>query len=928
MSDSNRRGRVGWLWPVVLLLLPILFLWKLTLAGRILVGLDPFNFFYPYHDAVRQALAAGRLPEWNPALFGGVPFLADSQAQLFYPPSWPFLLLSAPTALNWSVALHLGFAAIGLYLFARRALRLTALGAGVAALLFVLSGYLGAQIEHVNQLHAASWLPWLLLGYEMKRHGTGRRRASGFVLGALALAMSLLAGHAQTTFISLVLLGLWTVRHLWRDFARLRSELVAAEGHGLHLGQPAFAWRRYLSPPVVPLLLILSIGLLLAMIQLVPTQQLTHLSQRAGGLSLAEAAAFSLDPRVLPRALLPSYGLDQPLLSEYMAWFSISGALLALLGLLAGHANPTARDFGIMSSATGLLLALGGYNPLFWLLWRLVPGFDLFRVPARWLLLYLLGMAVLAGLGVDSVKGNALPRTATMLRRRWRGIALGGALLLALFLVVGAWPPLRLLPLWFAVAVLTVAWLWQSRHRTALRALIVPLLLAESWFGWQAFDLQNATAPEAYSDLRIAPTHLLASDRPAGSGRLLSMSDLTWDPGDLASLNERHAALLNEAARYDLVVSTKLKEILAPNQPMRWGLATADGYGGGLLPTERWVTLQPALPLAKIVPDGRLREQLTDVPSHALLEVMGVHWLVRDKLLDWWQRDIYHDLGVPLPIEPDVAVEWQTTMDEATALSFVVIGPWPAKPGQIMLGGVAFDLSTAEPLASRETPRGSEQHFWLPLEAPYRSDTLTLTGDDRWTLGGLTVVDERVGGFGPLVATPTFVVTSSGDVKVYERRDALGRAWLAPSAQFVATPKEAAAVVAANGFDPRRRIVVEGEGTQGASDEGATGTVQWLIDSAETLELKVISDGPTWLVIADAPAPGWTATIDGEAAGWLPANVINRALRLPAGEHIVRWQYQTPGLRLGVALSALALLLMLAIAASLARSGPRQHPTK
>ena len=70
------------------------------------------------------------------------------------------------------------------------------------------------------------------------------------------------------------------------------------------------------------------------------------------------------------------------------------------------------------------------------------------------------------------------------------------------------------------------------------------------------------------------------------------------------------------------------------------------------------------------------------------------------------------------------------------------------------------------------------------------------------------------------------------------------------------------------------------------------------------------------------------ATIDGEAAGWLPANVINRALRLPAGEHIVRWQYQTPGLRLGVALSALALLLMLAIAASLARSGPRQHPTK
>ena len=85
---------------LLLVLLPTLFLWKLTLAGRILVGLDPFNFFYPYHDGVAAAVAAGRLAEWNAMLFGGVPFLADSQAQVLYPFGWPFLSAFFNTSLS------------------------------------------------------------------------------------------------------------------------------------------------------------------------------------------------------------------------------------------------------------------------------------------------------------------------------------------------------------------------------------------------------------------------------------------------------------------------------------------------------------------------------------------------------------------------------------------------------------------------------------------------------------------------------------------------------------------------------------------------------------------------------------------------------------------------------------------------------------
>ena len=52
--------------------------------------------------------------------------------------------------------------------------------------------------------------------------------------------------------------------------------------------------------------------------------------------------------------------------------------------------------------ALGFGLALGLYNPLYWTLASL-PGFSFFRVPARWLALFALGAAMLAGIGLQSL---------------------------------------------------------------------------------------------------------------------------------------------------------------------------------------------------------------------------------------------------------------------------------------------------------------------------------------------------------------------------------------------------------------------------------------------------------------------------------------------------------------------------------------------
>ncbi len=287
-----------------------------------------------------------------------------------------------------------------------------------------------------------------------------------------------------------------------------------------------------------------------------PTQALSALSPRAGGLSFSEAAAFSLDPHLLPRALLPTYGLDDRLLSEYVAWIGFLGMALALVGLWPAPAvrHERARRFGLLGAGMGLFLALGGYNPFFWPLWRLVPGFDLFRAPARWLLLWAFGSALLAGVGVERWRQVApdLRRPALL-----PGVvALGG---LGLAIVLADWPAARVLPLWGAMAVAVGAMLLVPRLRVP-GPLLLLLLVGEFWLAALGLDSQKATAPEAYSGLRPVPAHLLTQP----SGRLLSLSDLDLGPRRLAVLQARHAGLLGEEAIYDLVVATKLKRCWPP----------------------------------------------------------------------------------------------------------------------------------------------------------------------------------------------------------------------------------------------------------------------------------------------------------------------------------------------------------------------------
>ena len=89
----------------------------------------------------------------------------------------------------------------------------------------------------------------------------------------------------------------------------------------------------------------------------------------------------------------------------------------------------------------------------------------------------------------------------------------------------------------------------------------------------------------------------------------------------------------------------------------------------------------------------------------------------------------------------------------------------------------------------------------------------------------------------------------------------------------------------------------------------------------ERVEIRVQSTGPAYVVLADSYYPGWTATVDGVPAPVVPANVLLRAVAVPAGEHAVVFTFQPTHWVLGLALSAVGSALVLC---GLALAGWRQ----
>jgi hypothetical protein len=103
----------------------------------------------------------------------------------------------------------------------------------------------------------------------------------------------------------------------------------------------------------------------------------------------------------------------------------------------------------------------------------------------------------------------------------------------------------------------------------------------------------------------------------------------------------------------------------------------------------------------------------------------------------------------------------------------------------------------------------------------------------------------------------------------------------------------------------------------------APGRVLSVQRGLESLRVEAEADADATLVIADAWWPGWEATIDGARVSIFPADVFVRAVRWPAGRHVLEMRYRPPEVRTGIHLSVLGLAALAVWIAFLRRASSR-----
>ena len=360
--------------------------------------------FVPWRTLALRILGTGHLPLWNPLLGTGAPLLANYQSALLYPPNWLMALTGPAWGGGLLTMLHLILAGAGMVVLTRR-LALGTVPQTIAAVSFGLSSTLVARASFQTIVAVAAWLPWLVAAADAlaaaSRDGTEQRVRGRAVLACgVVLGLQWLAGHAQFSWYSILMAAGW------------------AAVRGFTLGGWRGAGRSLLMISLAAIL-----GFSLSAAQLLPTAEYLQQSSRGTGLDPDYALTYSLWPWRLFGWLVPGL-FGSPASGDYWGYgtywedalyIGILPFLLAVFGLLRAAVGrgprPELARFLAAVFIGAHILALGKNTPLYPLLFRSMPTFDLFQAPARWGLLAVFAASLLAALAADRwgpLKGRGL----------------------------------------------------------------------------------------------------------------------------------------------------------------------------------------------------------------------------------------------------------------------------------------------------------------------------------------------------------------------------------------------------------------------------------------------------------------------------------------------------------------------------------------
>jgi len=895
-------------------------------------------------------------------MFCGLPLHGAAQAGLLFPLNWFYVISSPRVATNLMMLSTYMVAAVGAYLYARRAGADIA-GAIATSLIWQWCAFMVEQIGHTNIVHTAAVLPWLLWAVDGYL-ATGQRQR-GFLIAAL-LALQIFAGHQQTFAYSLL--------------------LVAA--YALVIAQTLPEARRRLGAVAI----FIVAGLALAAVQILPTFELLRNSLRATA-TYEFFGSFSMPPRFVMTFLAPyvlggGNGLlfrapyiDRPFFGEYAAY---AGVLTLMLGATALVLKRDARTkFWAVALVVALFLAMGRFMPfrLYEVMYH-VPLLNLFRGPTRHLMEVHFALAVLAGRGLTAIRASRKSALFPI-------SAIGGSVFFLTVLTVTWWRPgafhlAREIPVSFLrapelflpvfIAGLSAASLWifaRSKSRRALIGLFLVLALDLFFYGQGSGWRTHSPGPQSEFWQKPESVTFLRDLQPSSATpefRILTQ-DQPFDPNlPLAAPSEEGAGAL----------------ALQPDTYMMYGIENAAGYDGFGL--SRY---------SQMTGDMKVWGELTDAEgtlrgNSRALDLLNVRYLlVRSQSSAHAKQSVFppasatyggqrvgsDDLGLR-PIKSGRRLSFTVPATEIDHISLLTNLSWSNEvPDHTTVAQIelvaqngktfSFDLRagdhTSEWAYDRSDIRSRIKHKRAPVATSYRVDdasekyeahtyvsSFALPARAVITSGSITVamvtnapdlslsvarmaLADGENGF-PLrrdwiteqADQSTDFATGQRwkkiaevkDTTIFENARVLPRVWLAsevkvlPDAEILNVIRNAR-FSDGTAWDPRKVVLTEGHvdfasATNDANDPSAS--AELIQFDPNRVVVKTKSAQPSILVLSANHFPGWRAYVDGKFVTNLRVDYNLRGVVLPAGEHTVEFIYRPKSVLIGVVISLLTLI--------------------
>jgi hypothetical protein len=740
--------------------LPLLSFADLIFNDQTLYWSDLSWIHYPRHIFAAREWLAGRVPLWDPYQHLGLPFLAESQVGALYLFSAIFLLpLSPSLELSLYIMLHCSLAALFTYLLAR-SLGMDYAPATIAGLGFGFGGFLMAQIPNLNIMTGAVWLPLILFGaIQTLKY----RRWSVAMAAGIPIALQILTAQPQIVLYSLVTAMGYSI---YRIIADTFTQTTSNPRQTIHL----------VALSAIPLVT----GVLLAAPQWLATRELQQLSVRSTDLGLDFLVKNSLPPVMFLNLVLPGlFGNNvtgfkggDPFQEDF-----VYIGVTALVFVFFSGRQLRKKDmlFFLLLLVGGIIMAVGDHTPFYEGVVQYLPGFSLFRIPSRWLMVVNLSLAILAGYGLQNILENGVSK-----------------------------PVLLAIPLIITAMVVWMGFLWVYQEQVS------------NWVGANLGEYHTRLLAAYYSNSYIP--------HPAYSGRLAQGWLVTPGPRLLLGLPVIVGAIWLYTIRKLRSTTFSIIVVLV--------VALDVGSAGG-------TTLHPTKPTD-------WWHQLSGGAQH---------------VLDNLEETRVFPLGMG---------------SEALAVSH--FGHYFPSVYQVRsAGGHGSSLMIAR--------------IGTFLDSAHPVQAIRVLGVRYILTQGMMSAD----------AAATFPITFADDESfVYENSRPIPRALLVHQVVAATSPDEALTYFESAELDPTRTVVIEGSNLPPPTQPTQPGQAEITRETPQVVEITTESDADGYLVLLDSYYPGWKATVDDNSTQLYRANYLVRAVFVPAGRHIVRFEYQPAPFRTGV----------------------------